>query len=78
MTYQKPRCDCGEELLYCVDEVSTNFYKITNKGEEGKRKYDSLPSTLAHGQRLYCGECQEYYEFDYDDQGRIIRIDVRF
>ena len=76
MKYEKPICDCGGELLFCVDEISTNFYKITNKGEESKRKYDSLPSTSKQAERLVCDDCRKIHPFTYDNEGRIIRSDI--
>lgn len=75
MRYQKPKCDCGEELLFCVDEVITVFYKITQNGEESKRKFDRMPSVSHQAHRLSCPDCNRLYDYSFDEQNRIVRKD---
>lgn len=73
MPYEKPRCDCGEELVLCADVVVTKFYKITKIGKESKRVYDTLPTEMINGTRLQCEECLAIYDYSFDKKERIIR-----
>ena len=38
MSYKKPICDCGEELISIVEESVEYLYKINKNGKLSKRK----------------------------------------
>lgn len=72
--YQKPKCKCGNELIYWVQTYITIERKITEKGKISKRRYvEEAGEGEGVLQRLRCNVCGEEYEYTFDDKGRYIR-----
>lgn len=65
MEYKKPKCDCGEELVWYQEKVCGQYYKIKNTGERYVR---SIPRKKYPGGTLYegleCLRCNNDYEID--------------
>lgn len=74
MTYQKPTCDCGNDLI--ISEVLSveHIYKVRDEGVP--YKYPSSSSNSHSYSNLYCEECQVSYSIDYDEKGRLLRGDT--
>lgn len=74
MSYQKPICDCGKDLLFDVCRVVNRSYKVNRNGEPYKnptRTYEGEVDT----QVLYCFECSTTFSVDNDDKNRIVKGD---
>lgn len=77
MAYQKPMCECGEELVYEVEKIVTLQYKIKKDGRRYAKpiidRYASNGYTDGFG-RLVCPECSAKYEYNmFFKDGRFIR-----
>jgi hypothetical protein len=69
MTYQKPICDCGEELVLQVNAVVEVEYKINKDGRlSKKRKQNSGLQEQGWGW-LYCYKCGNHYDYNYSFRG---------
>lgn len=72
MSYEKPECDCGEDLIY----FSQHFYDIRRKIRKDGQLY-KYRNLFAHGgfmhERLICEKCSDAYEVDMDSKGRIFK-----
>ncbi|HDR6957837.1 MULTISPECIES: hypothetical protein [Bacillus cereus group] len=67
--YEKPMCDCGEELVFQVEEYAEVTYKIKKDGKLSKiRKFKPIGMSVNYG-RLHCQKCGNSYEYDYDLEG---------
>lgn len=73
MSYKKPVCDCGKELVWWEQAVYTETYKISQFGLKTKKKVYSMPEGALNYQRLHCIDCGSEYEIKEDGKGRIIR-----
>lgn len=72
--YIKPKCDCGENLIYWKPELYSVSTQITGAGFMSKIKVDRNISfgggTLG---KLKCPNCENEYYREKDNKGRIIR-----
>ncbi|EOO44222.1 hypothetical protein CN553_12710 [Bacillus cereus] len=68
-SYEKPMCDCGEELVFQVEEYVSATYKIKKDGRLSKKRKYEPTGTLVNWGRLYCQKCGNSYEYDYDLKG---------
>ncbi|GAV11414.1 hypothetical protein [Paenibacillus sp. NAIST15-1] len=78
MTYSKPKCHCGTELVHSLEYIYREDRRISLNGQPLKNKCnkpleDLVPYDDPH-EYLRCPECYFRYEMDYDEQGRIITI----
>lgn len=73
MSYEKPKCDCGELLDYTIDTIYHKRFKVTKKGLPFKKMYDFQELDEEFREKLDCGNCDKYYEVTYDENGRILR-----
>jgi hypothetical protein len=74
MKYEKPKCDCGSDLLYNRVVKVSKYFLID---EEGYLKFQS-EWDIKDSQRvdlLYCNNCKEEYECEEAD-GLYYRKDV--
>lgn len=67
--YEKPKCDCGEDLVvHYVDYVQYE-QKIKKDGTLYKKK-DVMGDNVRHSvDILYCKKCMNSYESDWDLYG---------
>jgi hypothetical protein len=72
MSYKKPKCDCGEELIFWSQPVYTVVHFINTNGKKSKR---TLMDYAGEGiyERLKCEECDKEYDFEFDEKDRVIR-----
>jgi len=80
MTYRKPTCNCGEELVYSTEIVFLVEKTISKTGRMSKRVkktnvselgvYDSIGLPI---EKLACKKCFSRYVCEYDDKNRVIR-----
>ncbi|MFY0519361.1 hypothetical protein ACOMCU_16260 [Lysinibacillus sp. UGB7] len=75
MEYQKPLCECSEELLV-LDNVHSNNYRITKDGKVSKRKIGK-PAKEGWGNELFCENCGNVYALDEDEQKRVVRGEIQ-
>lgn len=74
--YEKPLCDYGGELVFCVQEAITITKRITKRGQISKREsINRCGSSTRNWERLQCQECNREYEIERDSKGRVIRGD---
>ncbi|BBI32465.1 hypothetical protein [Cohnella abietis] len=70
MAYKKPICECGEELLFEVEEVQVVQYEILKNGFVAKRPFHKG----IHGDNnwgvLVCNTCRKQYEFNRSFVGK--------
>lgn len=69
LTYQKPICDCGEELILQIDEVVEVEYRIKKDGTLSKRGTKTGTIAAANWGRLYCPKCENLYDYNYNFRG---------
>lgn len=71
--YKKPKCDCGEELVYWTQPVQTLVYKINKSGRKAKKPCRN--GILIEGcvDRLVCDKCESEYDIEFDEKSRVIR-----
>lgn len=75
MFYEKPKCDCGEELFLYEEMVFLLETKINKNGILSKKSKRS--TEMNHNvPRLRCGTCFKEWNFDKDREGRIIKVDT--
>lgn len=74
MAYEKPKCDCGRELMITKMESVEKFYKIKKDGTLCKKPNETTIGYIQE-EHLWCSECCETYAIDYDENDRLIRSD---
>lgn len=73
MIYEKPKCDCGNELVLISYESRAVLTKIKKNGEEYSKPFKKeKPGTLEIN-NLYCLDCDIEYMYYEDREGRIIK-----
>jgi len=79
MKYLKPKCECGENLVYIEERTHEDRYAINRYGETiNKRKRHRSDIGLTGASWLECLKCQKEYDIDYEEDGnKIIRGDER-
>ncbi|WP_064199050.1 hypothetical protein [Brevibacillus brevis] len=79
MAYEKPRCDCGEELFHFDQVVYSEERGIRRDGKlKAKVLFRGIEGSYsAHGAFLYCNHCRNQYDYDFDEKDRIIRDELR-
>jgi hypothetical protein len=72
LAYEKPKCECGNELFLYTQSVYGEITKVTNRGKlfKKQRSYYERGGVDA---RLRCGDCWREYEIDHDSKERIVR-----
>ncbi|MED0676971.1 hypothetical protein ABEV55_12300 [Aneurinibacillus thermoaerophilus] len=73
MAYQKPTCECGEELIYWTQKGYTEESKILKSGKIAKRPYHVYGNEMLVWDRLKCNRCYGEYHIEHDSSGRVIR-----
>lgn len=75
MVYQKPKCDCGTDLIWWSQPVFTVRYHINKNGKKAKNPIKLGKSYEGETvyERLTCVNCDKEYEIEFDDRDRIIR-----
>ena len=73
--YHKPKCDCGDDLVYQEERVYLVTTKITQKGKLFK-KHTMSHIENASEDRLHCRKCFSEYRVLKDNKGRVIRGDI--
>lgn len=71
--YEKPKCDCGEKLLYWTQPVQTLLYKINKNGRQAKNPCSYGVSGEGCIDRLICNTCDSEYDIEFDEKSRVIR-----
>lgn len=75
MAYEKPKCECGEDLYHWSQPIYTRIVAITKRGKFSK--IEDLEYQHANTwDRLKCLECYSEYWIDYDEKDRVIRGEV--
>jgi hypothetical protein len=74
VTYEKPKCDCGRELMVSEMVSFEKFYNIKKDGKPCKKPNDTTKGFIQEG-NLWCSKCCETYAIDYDEKDRLIRSD---
>lgn len=77
MSYKKPICDCGEELVIRQEVVYEDETKITANGEKYKKSKTMFVIDYLNWERLHCIKCGKEYEYELDEKQRIIRGNIR-
>lgn len=77
MVYEKPKCDCGAELVWWSQPTYTDMYRITKNGKKAKRAYSHHYEGEGPEERLICSNqtCLDDYDFDFDEKDRVVRGD---
>lgn len=74
MKYEKPKCDCGEELVVSRDKYITVQFKINKSGTEAQKPF--YQTKLGFNEEgfiaLVCPKCNTAYNFIVD-HNRIYR-----
>lgn len=74
MAYEKPKCECGDELAYWSQPIYTRIMDITKRGKLAKKEYLSYDDEYVWA-RLRCFSCDSEYWIEYDEKERLIRGD---
>lgn len=69
MTYQKPICDCGEELVFHCIESGDVEYKIKKDGTLVKKGKSIGIRQQDNWGCLFCPKCLNTYEYNYAFRG---------
>ena len=75
MKYEKPKCECGEELVFEKELVYTQYYKITKDGKIYEKPFQKTDCyrTGSIG-ILICLKCGNEYEWTMQkEDSQIIR-----
>ncbi|MWV44844.1 hypothetical protein GRF59_14580 [Paenibacillus sp. HJL G12] len=73
--YQKPNCECGSDLVFTQEYFYREQFKISNEGHRvEKRLRKTVEDKYILEEYLRCPDCTTRYEFDYDNQGRIVLV----
>lgn len=74
MKYEKPKCDCGKELVVSREQFIEVRFKINKNGSESKNPFSKTkPGFNEDGfNALICPYCNSSYEFFFEDN-RIYR-----
>ena len=73
MKYEKPKCECGEELIILEHTMhTTNNRKIKTDGRLAERNFGET-ATEVHAVELNCPSCCNSYEIEFDKGGRVLR-----
>jgi hypothetical protein len=67
MKYEKPKCNCGEELIYVTTAVYQVDYKITNNGVRYIYPFYKGSSYTDGCAELRCQKCGNRYESDFQN-----------
>ncbi|MGF7535020.1 hypothetical protein AAGG74_15225 [Bacillus mexicanus] len=75
MGYTKPICDCGSELIFTIHQIDSMDYRISDRGK-------ILKSSVIHNKEIIdshfsCNVCGNHYRFNYDENDKIIRGEIR-
>ncbi|MNZ96470.1 hypothetical protein D3C78_1156630 [compost metagenome] len=74
LAYEKPKCDCGDDLIYWVQEAVTVTRNITKAGKIGKHEnVERVGEGSGNLSRLSCPSCGKEYEWDFDEKDRVVR-----
>lgn len=65
MAYEKPKCECGTELVVRVDKVAEYEYAIKKNGTLSKRCKRVSTLSQHNWGCLCCPSCHNRYEFNY-------------
>ncbi|QVK19721.1 hypothetical protein KHQ81_15855 (plasmid) [Mycoplasmatota bacterium] len=71
--YQKPVCDCGEELVYINNQFKQTRRRVTKDGKISKNILGTHYNSTDDPEYLCCLECGKTYNYLYDDEYRIVR-----
>lgn len=74
MEYIKPKCDCGNELMYMESTVNKKLYMINKDGIIGESAYHST-YVVGFNPKLYCLKCKVRFELCLDEENRAMRDD---
>jgi hypothetical protein len=74
MHYEKPKCDCGKDLVIAEMVSLEKFFKIKKDGTSCKNPNDTIKGYIQE-KNLWCDECSETYAIDYDENNRLVRSD---
>jgi hypothetical protein len=74
MKYEKPKCDCGEELVYNRVVRVSKYFKLNNDGYIEKLLSEWDLKDSQQKDLLYCDNCRKEYECEEAD-GQYYRKD---
>src|SRR5512138_57477 len=69
MKYEKPKCDCGEELIYNKTCRVSSYFSLDDNGfvKQCLSRWDVIGSEQVDS--LYCNKCKKVYEcVEVDEQ----------
>lgn len=76
MKYQKPRCDCGFELVFTSTFTYGNTYRIDKQGKIGRRVIKRSGDDFIES-ALCCEVCNNVYSYYDDESGRVHRGNLK-
>ncbi|WP_199426949.1 hypothetical protein [Thermaerobacillus caldiproteolyticus] len=72
MIYEKPKCDCGEELIYYECRSTEYLFKIRKDGEIYKKPFSNSGDHFEYS-GLKCVKCDICYHPELSSDGKLIR-----
>ncbi|KGE18445.1 hypothetical protein PWYN_00145 [Paenibacillus wynnii] len=74
MTYEKPKCDCSNDLTLTLHEMNSMDFRISDKGKIVKSSIKS--NKELHAQEFGCTKCGNTYVVKLDERQRYVRGEV--
>lgn len=74
MAYEKPKCNCGKELIIAEMVSLEKFYNIKKDGTRCKKPNETTKGFITE-ENFWCSDCCEAYAIDLDENNRLIRSD---
>lgn len=74
MSYIKPTCNCGQELMIAEMVSLEKFYKVKKDGTRCRKPHETTRGFIIE-ENFWCSDCFESYAIDLDEKNRLIRSD---
>jgi len=68
--YEKPKCECGTELVVRMDKIAEFEFTIKKNGRISKKGKRVTSFSQNNWGSLHCNNCGNRYEFNYDLMGQ--------
>ncbi|QJD87886.1 hypothetical protein [Cohnella herbarum] len=66
MEYEKPKCECGTDLVVRMDKIAEFEFAIKKDGRISKKGKRVTAFSQSNWGSLHCNKCGNIYEFNYD------------